>query len=449
MRKIDFLLIADDPELILRCEDLSVEFGYAFRVVPNVDIFAEQEDELKHATLILISAEKISGDSEIAGMVQVIKHIAPESFVVISIDARLDSSVAVFIKKSGANLVLMNTDIRETNKLEYAASQKISSSYVPIKVSEILPNTIIACTIYHSLPLNKKFLPVIMPGTLISEERVAKLAEVKIVYIRRVDVDKFRAYSEQMVSQGNPNASGLVRSRFLALANTYADLILLVIDQSEKISYSKGMELFGQCEKLAKELLDTVMTVDNAWEIVQESATGARGGVERVSAIAAYSGLLSLTSKLGEPLKTMTAVLLADIGLLEQTPFLARNLRQGVAVETWRQQDQKFYWHHPVTSLNLVLSRKFQVPEDVKEIILCSHETLDRSGYPNRPRSEKIPIESLIIQAAEKLDALSFTPVGKKLLNIVEVKKSVYENHIKNLSHLNFLYSERMKVALA
>lgn len=448
MRKIDFLVISDEKEILRHCQETAAESGFSFRSTPNVDVFAEQEVELKNSTLILISAQNVKVDTEIAGMVQVVKHIAPEAYLVVSIDSRLDSEVAIFIKKSGASLVLMGSDILTTSKLQYVASQKILSSYLPIRIDELNPNTTINCTIYHSMPLNKKFLPVLNAGITITEERLTKLREITFVYIKHTDIDQFKKYCEQHQTQPSPPASGAVRAQFLSLANIYADLIFLIIDQSERVSYSAGHQLYEQCENLCHSLMATIENRHHPWEIIQESATGSPGGLERSAVIAAYAGLLSLKSKVGNHLKTMTAGLLANIGFLEFSHSLCSKVRNQLPPKNWSTEDLQIYHHHPTISLNIALGRKFQVPEDVKEIILCSHETVDRQGFPHQPRPEKIPLESLILQAAEKLDQLTYTQMGKAPPDMTKAKQLLFEKELSRSASANCLFVEKLKTAL-
>ncbi len=448
MRKIDFLAISDDKEVLLRCQDIATEFGYGYRSTPTVETFAEQEVELKNSTLILLSADKVTIDTEIAGMVQVVKHVAPESYVVVSIDSKLDSNVAIFIKKSGANLVLMNSEIVCTSKLQYVASQKIQSSFLPIRINELAPNTSIGCTIYHSMPLNKKFLPVLNAGTTINEDRLNKLREIPYVYIKYTDIDKYQKYCEANQANSQVATTGLVRAKFLSLTNIYADLIMLIIDQSEKVSYAKGHQLYEQCESLSRSLMETIESNTNPWQIIQESATGSQGGLERSAVVAAYSGLMCLKAKLGNHLNTMAAALLSDIGFLDFSNRLSQNVRHQVIPQNWSQEDLQTFHHHPTTSLNIALGRKFQVPDNVKEIILCSHETLERTGFPNRPRADKLPIESLVLQTAEKLDRLTYVPMGKAAPDIAMAKRELFEKEISRLATANYLFVEKFKTVL-
>jgi response regulator RpfG family c-di-GMP phosphodiesterase len=144
----------------------------------------------------------------------------------------------------------------------------------------------------------------------------------------------------------------------------------------------------------------------------------------------------------------MAACLLADIGFLDFSNRLSQNVRHQVVPQSWSAEDLQNYHHHPTTSLNIALGRKFQVPDDVKEIILCTHETLDRSGFPNKPRADKIPIEALILQTAEKLDRLTYVPMGKAAPDMSVAKRELFEKEVSRLATANYLFVEKFKTVL-
>ena len=157
----------------------------------------------------------------------------------------------------------------------------------------------------------------IRPGDPITADKLAKLKEVGEVYVRREDIEKYQKYAEKYDNKTTHSTSRKCRAQFLSLLKSYVDLILLVSDQSEKASYPQGAALYAKCEQLSKELMETLGTVGEAWEIINNSAIGEFGSVERSPAIAAYAGLLSLKCQIGDPTAVMTAALITDIGMMD------------------------------------------------------------------------------------------------------------------------------------
>ena len=177
MKRIDFLLISEDSAKDTRCQEIAKDFGYVYEKVSSVDEFAEKSEELAGALFILMDAKGID-ESQVAGMVQVIRQVSMDGHIVTAIDSKLTNESAAFVKKSGVSVVLLENELTQSAKLEFIASQKIRASYLPVKVSELVKNTNLECTLFHLMPLNRKFLPVIAAGKVIDDVRLKKLEEV-------------------------------------------------------------------------------------------------------------------------------------------------------------------------------------------------------------------------------------------------------------------------------
>jgi len=225
-------------------------------------------------------------------------------------------------------------------------------------------------------------------------------------------------------------------------------LILLVSDQSEHASFKEGAALYEKCEQLSGQLMMTLGSVGNAWDVINNSAIGEFGSIERAPAIAAYAGLLSLHGKIGDPTKVMTAVLIADIAMMDLAPRLTKKIRNGDTIQSLHPEDLQAYRNHPTSSLNKALSRKLQIPDEVKNMILCSHEQVDQKGFPNRPRSEKIPLEAMLIQISEMIDRGSLVRMGENRPQIMEVKQKVFEYHVQEGKVFSLLFLEKIRSAL-
>ena len=88
------------------------------------------------------------------------------------------------------------------------------------------------------------------------------------------------------------------------------------------------------------------------------------------------------------------------------------------------QEERRYYHLHPQIGLNMILSKKLPLDEDIKQIIMCSHETMDQKGFPNQIFFEKIPVESQILQIVQLLDS-------KTVVRSKEVKKNFKEEKEK------------------
>ncbi len=446
MKRIDFLLISTDSAKIARCQEIAKDFGYVYEVASSVDDFAERSEELGSAVFVLMDAKGVS-ENDVAGMVQVIRQITIEGHIVTAIDSKLTPEAAAFIKKSGASVVLLENELALSAKLEFIASQKIRASYLPVKVSELVKNTNLECSLYHLMPLNRKFLPVITAGKVIDEARLKKLEEVGEVYVKREDVHLFKKYIDTFEDKSAAGLGRRCRAQFLNLSKTYTDLILLITDQSEYASYDKGKDLYNQVGTLANDLLMNLGALGEAWQVVNNSAFGEFGSIERGPSVAAYAGLLSLMSGVGDPVQVMVAAMMSDVGMLDLHPRILKKIRLKEE-ETLNEEDRAHYENHPLISVNRSLGRKLPLPDLMKNVILCTHERADQKGFPNKVRSEKIPMESQLIQFCELLDKNSVVEMGKERIDIQVTRKELFLKEYENKNRFTFVFLEQLKKVL-
>ncbi len=67
-------------------------------------------------------------------------------------------------------------------------------------------------------------------------------------------------------------------------------------------------------------------------------------------------------------------------------------------------EEFKFIYKHPISSKELVESN---FGAEIGNIVLCHHERLDGSGYPQGISGDQIPLESRIIAVADSFDAMT------------------------------------------
>lgn len=441
----DFLLISSEKEWVERSSQLCREFKFNYNQVSSIEAYSEKEAEYKDALFVVLPAHHVETESEIAGMVQVIRQVAPLSFILVVISGKLNPSVAAFIKKSGANAVLVEREFFVTSKVEFIATQKIRASYLPVKASELLLNSTPGFTLFHVLPLNRKFLPVLRAGDIITQDKLNKLISVNEIYIKREDA---AAYKKYVQAQNDMSAEGLMkrcRAQYLNLFSSYVDLVLMISDQSEASSFKGGSDLYLKCYNLCTELLNTLGATGQAWNVISNSSIGEFGSLERSPARAAYAGLLSLHADIGEPADVMTACLLSDVGLLEMQPEVTLKLKKNENLENLHQEILVEYKDHPNKSLRTILSRKLSLSENIKNMILMSHERLDQKGFPSQVLPSKITMETMIVQLSEILDNRVQIRLGEEKPKIQEVKKQLYEEHINDSPILSRVFLEKIR----
>ncbi|MBL7557366.1 MAG: hypothetical protein JNM24_16175 [Bdellovibrionaceae bacterium] len=391
MASTNFLLISTNENIIKRCQDLSREATYSFCHI------SESRAISNFADIVLLSTETYKSENDLVSDIKRLKQKTPESFLIVSISPKLNLSIPATLKKAGADCIFLDSDLLNSSKLEFVSLQKIKSSHIMIKPSELRVGSSINCFVYHAMPINQKFLPILWPNETITEYRMEKLAKVRTLYIQRKDLQTFQSYKGRYETFSIKNA----RMQFLLLMTNYFDLVMYFCDHSENSNFKRGTELMNLCLNSATNLVDTLKFVDNVWPIFQHAPIGEYGSVERSPVIATFSANLSLQSKMGDPIHTMMAALLADLGMLFLGPDLAAKINQRLDLNLLNRLEADEYKKHPSMSLVAMLSRKIDVPEAIRQIILKTHERVDMNGFPYKPNPESIPLESMLIQYSE------------------------------------------------
>lgn len=443
--RLNFLCYSEDPKAAQRCQDIARDFQYSYLAVNTTGQLMEMEGKYDLVQFVVVNAATVKHNLEISGLAQVARQFFRDSFICVIAPKKLSPEEAVFVKKSGANMVLLENEFYSTSRLEFIASQVIRASYIPVKVSEFPKDSTLDFTLFHLMPLNQKLIPVLPKGTPLSENRLKKLEGVGEVYVKREEVDKYKHFVETRTEETATSLMSRCRAQYLSLSNSHTQLMFLLIDQSEFTSFKEGKWLYERCEVIARDLVSTLSAVGEAWDIVNNSSLGEFGSVERSPTVAAYAGLLSLLSSVGEPIDVMVAALLADVGMLELDPKITKKLRETQDIEKLNAEELEEYKKHPVFSVNRCLERKFTLKDSIKEAILTSHEKADRSGFPQQRDATKIPMEGMLIQFSEKIDSAAMIRMGQARAPVEEVRKQLLEAEWKSANTFTLPFLQKMK----
>ncbi len=430
--RLHFLCFSHNSNVLKRCSAICQEFEYSFLAQAATDALMDDDKPYEQVHFALIDASEVEKKEDIIGNVQVARQFLKDTFIFVLVGKRIPSDAADFIKKSGANLVMMESAFFDTSRLEYVASQVIRASYVPVKVSEFKKDVTLDFTLFHLMPLNQKMIPVLPKGTQLTEGRFKKFEGVGEVYVRREETDLYKIYIEKNQDLSAQGLLSRCRAQYLSFCHSHAQLIFMLIDQADAASYKEGKWLYERCEVLAKDLLITLSSVGEAWDIVNNSSLGEFGSVERSPTVAAYSGLFSLMSSIDEPVDVMIAGLLSDVGMLELSPLITKKMRQGQSVGTLNADELADYHKHPVLSVNRCLEKKLTLKDSLKELILCTHEKANAKGFPQQRIKDKIPMGAMLLQFAEMLDRATMLKMGQARAPLADIRKKLVEQETMN-----------------
>lgn len=254
------------------------------------------------------------------------------------------------------------------------------------------------------------------------------MKDINEFYISKKDFNSFIVYAKGNEDRSAKGITQRCRLQFYQLNYSFSQLVLLLSDQSEHSSFAEGKKLYEQCLECTENLLTNLASVNDPWDVINKSSFGGYGSLDRGASIAAYAGLISLKSGIGSPTDAMIAALMADIGLLDLSPLCTQKLRQRQN-GSFHAEEKEMYQKHMIFSLNQCLSRRVPLTENQKEIIMCTHESSDGTGFPHSTNVEKIPMEAFIIQLSEQIDRQTVIVEGQQRPDIGDLRRSFFENN--------------------
>lgn len=432
MNSTDLVAISTNETFIKRCQSLSKDFAFSFAQFETADTFFGGADEAERVRCFILDCTKFTNIHEAAGTIQVARQVMDRSYIVCVLDSRVKPEDMEMLKKSGSNLVMLDSEFTTNSKLEFVSSQIIKSAYLPIKPLDFVENSSAECSLYMLMPKNQKYLRIYKPGQNITGEFIRKFIATPELYIHRVDVESWSSYIKSFhVSSSEESAARACRGRFLKLQQAFLDLVLVISDQTSSSSFGGGKELFDNCQKFTADLLESLAQVKYPWEIINNSSIGDFGSVERGTAIAAYAGMLSQAAQIGNPQKIMLGALFADIGLILLSPRTTKKVRL-VQMQDFDAEEKMEFEKHPIFSLNQMLSKRLQLDEEIKDMILHSHERMDQKGFPSRPGPNKIREDSMIVRLAQEVDQALMLRMGKERVEFLKEFEKFLDEKIRN-----------------
>ncbi len=426
MKSLDLAVISGSPAFCQRTRKCAEFFSFTYEIYSNDEDFFVGSNTYKNMACVLLDCSQITKPNEVAGVVQVARQGAPESYILVVASSKLSPEDARIVKASGASIVTMDSEFYSSSKIEFILTQVIRSAFIPIKAIDLMPDSEPTFSLYYLMPLNNKFLKLSKPGIVLNKEFLAKCHEMGELYISRNDLDAWAEYTNMFSADDSESHARRCRLKFLQLNQSFLNLALLITDQSSGASFAQGKELYDVCAGFASDLLKSLQDIQDPWIVVNNSAIGDFGSVERAPSVAAYAGLLSLETKIGNPLEIMIGALLSDIGYLDLSPSATEKVRCN-KINEMNGEESMEYHKHPIFSLNQCLSRKLPLSEVIKDIILQSHERVDQKGFPHRPRADKLSEEAMLVQLCWDLDAQSQVRMGEQKKMINDIKKQVVQ----------------------
>jgi hypothetical protein len=405
----DVGILSNHPALKSRLLEICDEYGYTHQLWEDIDSFLATPQQPRLLVACLSTPE---GEVDAAELAQIVRHASADPFLTCVISGTLKKDSAAFAKKSGADLILLTEEALHTGMLEFVSTQVIRCSYLPVKAADLIANRPIPFALYHLLPLRNKFLKISLPGDSFDALEISKFSKVSELYIDRPSASVFGKYVTETADLSSTGIEKRCRSQFLSLFADFSKLAFQLANQSENMSLGDGQKILSKCTELCSELMGTLAESGKAWKIINNSAIGDFGSVERAPAVAAYSGLFALQMGWTSVDQIMLAALIADLGLLHLSPVILRKIRQQQP-SLFENDERAQFERYPLRSLELVLSKKIALPEKQRLWIASTQERFDGKGFPKQLGGERLPPEARLIAFSREFDRRTLLRMGK------------------------------------
>ncbi|MBC87233.1 MAG: hypothetical protein CL677_08650 [Bdellovibrionaceae bacterium] len=445
---LDFGLISDDARVRKRIEAIANEFDYSFGIWNDLEEFFEAE---QHCKLIAFS---VSADTskevaqKAAEAAQLAKAFSEEGYLISIVSKGLPRDEVEFIQKSGVNLVIPANEVIDTGKMDFFASQVLRSKYIPIKDTDIIPETELQFDLFHLMPLRSKFLRIAKKGRQMEPKQLERMHDVNEFYVLREELPGFKQYTEDTADDSHAGLLRRCRGQFLEFSGAYLSLVEMMCDDSKSVGFEEGRQILEDCKEMVTGLAQTLSQVSNAevWDIINNSVIGEFGSVERMPAIAAYATHFStvLDVEVEELVKMIFAILVMDIGLIMVQPTITEKFRYGKEAEL-TEEELGAYHNYPKISINVLANKKLPVEGDIKDIILLVNEKADGTGFPSGHPAERLTFESQLIRFCKNFDKASVLKTGEQRVDHGVKLKEIVEAQVKSFDEFQPTFSAKLK----
>ena len=447
--KAELVAVTKDPRLIKRVEGLAREFQYLCRIFDDLQSLSDHPGVYR-LVISDIRADPKRQEAALSEYAQVASQVASDAQVLAILPGRPDKKVLEMARKCGCDLVLLEEEVHGTSKLEFICTQVIRATYMPVKVSDLSTVRALGFDLYHLLPQRGKFVKFVFEGDRLTPEKLDKMRDVPEFYIHRSGALK---YAEWVGKEVDNSAKGLARrcrAQFLALYAGYNQLVFLLTDQSGHGSFKQGEELLKKCRDISGELMGALAAHGSAWDIVNNSVIGEFGSAERSPAVASYAALLALQSGLESIEEMMIAAMISELGILFVSPSATRKVRENRMDELSDEERHEFE-NYPLKSLNLVLDRKLQIEEKLRNLVLTMHLRVDGKGYPRTGSSggpKKMTLASQFLNLAYELDRQSLVRLGQARVNPESVLRQILAEEIATPARFTIEFTKMVQESL-
>ncbi|MBC7371574.1 MAG: hypothetical protein H7326_08420, partial [Bdellovibrionaceae bacterium] len=402
VKRTEFLVVAKEADVVAHARDVAEFFGFNSEFFSSAESLASEAESKTSPLVVFISLLEYADQEQMLGAVRHVHGIYARSQVIVTIRGNESSEDRQQLRLAGVHRFILHHEMQTSSKFYYLCSLLVHGTYLPVPVTDLFPGTAVDFNGFHKLPINQNFLPVIFAGFVFSDKKYRRLESVKQVYVKREELNRYRKYIEAYHDNRGNALKKRCRAMMMSLMGSYTELILLLSLDADHHQETLQAQL-DQFADTAVSLGDYLKDCPDTFNVIAQSLEFQFCKHERGPYVLAYALFIAQSCGITSLKEIIMAALLSDLGLLELPPTCYRQLQSRGALML-EPNDMEKYQHHPMSSLNRAMLRELPLSDEIKSILVCTHERADEKGFPNQVPADKLPFESQLIHFCKILD---------------------------------------------
>lgn len=423
-QKLELLLLTEAEDVLNRAKGVISKHYLTFRHLPYAQLPDQLSAELMKAQLVLMSQNT---DEELAAFTERVDRVLklfPRGRVVTLMSPSF-SRDNLEGSQNPRVTPLSQSEFFSTLKFEYLCMYRCRAQYIDVPPNDLFSMTKMLFPAFVRLSLNQRYLAVVYSNTVLSDERFARLTKTEGLYVQLKDAEKYLEYIRTYFDTSGVGLKKRARALFLAIYYYSLHLNESLLFDFKSTSEFQANQIYTNLQKVGTELIEILKSDSNLWDVFREAQSSDFELFWRAPWVAIYGALISVKSGQGDPMTVLMAGLLADAGLYDLAE--ATTARFLFADEKTETEKLPEFQKHPVLSLNRCLLKNLPLSEEVKTVLVCTHERADQKGFPNQVPADKLPVEAQVIRFAEKIDQGVNTTMKNTGVGFRFMKEKIWE----------------------
>lgn len=423
-QKLEIILVGESPEHFAITQAIIQMHHLSFQSIKLEDI-PEQRDTTpgKQPQMVLIEQQGLEPLEELSMKIQKILVAFPRAVVIAVIQDASKAQALEWLPQSNV-LTLSQRELSETRKLEYVLLAKTRGRYFEVPHLDLFSMTKIPFAASVRLSLNQKYLAVISREAVLTEEKVQKLSVHPVLYSDFAEAFGYQNYVFTYYDTSGRGLKKRVRASFIHFVSKALHLNDYLLFDLRALTEQELQDRYNELFEAGQKLIEVLRFAEDHWDTIRESLDNELVEIWRDAFVGVYAALLCLRSGRGDPMTALLGGLWADLGLWDLSAETHKSyLKEGAEALA----SDKEYREHVMNSLNRCLFKRLPLPEEVKALIVCTHERFDGKGFPNQSPADKIPYEVWCVQLAESIDYGVRTLLAETGVGFRFVREKVWE----------------------